>query len=450
MLDRFRDRTLRVDVVHEARRMSHSRVACVINQDIKFSPDALESYRSDAWSPLAYDVMLLAATVEFCDRSQRRGTIEWGRIFHVRLPVHDVQLWNAIEVRTELVSALRILTGDQWMFEFVPTPVQQEAPPQSRLVFPIDRNTIVPFSDGLDSRAVTAVINDERPGDTIPVRVGTKRPKRREVKDVFAYLPFTVQPRDPKHAESSGRSRGFKFAILAGLAAFLVGAKRVIVPESGQGTLGPILARVGQAYPDRRTHPQFTTKMARLFKLIFGRDIAFEHPVLWLTKGRSLARFKAIEPDTRIWETTRSCWQDARTIAVNKVVPQCGSCAACMLRRTSLHAAGYSEGTEAYLCADLTVSTYEDANVRSVSNNQREYAIAGVLHMDHLAELARPGMTSVVIDAEAELLARTTGDSTGSFKRRIHDLLDAHRNEWADFVHAQGANSFLRHWAGAV
>jgi len=453
MLEMPISRTLNVDVVHDTRSVRRSRVACVVGHDIRFLPDALESYRSKEWTPLAYDVMLVAAVVEFCDRSKPRGTIQWERAFHVRLPVHDVNRWTRNEVQTELRIALHILTGDAWSFEFVLTDCPHSAPLQSRFAFPMNSDTIVPYSDGLDSRAVAAVIERERPGDTIPVRVGTKKPKRSELANetgAFAYVPFTVTPLKPKHAESSGRSRGFKFAILSGLAAYLAGAKKIIVPESGQGTLGPILARAGQTHPDRRTHPQFTMKMARLFELLFERGIAFEHPVLWLTKGQSLRRYRSIKPDELIWQTTRSCWQDARTTTVDKVVRQCGICAACMLRRTSLHAAGYAEPEANYVCSDLAASDYAKANARKVTKRQRDYAIAGVLHMDHLADLACPDRGRAAINREASLLARVLDGSVDAYEGRILRLLEAHRDEWFAFVRSYGDQSFLRQWAVAV
>lgn len=453
MLEMSEARTFKVDVVHDVKSVRRSRVACVINREIQFLPDALDTYRSKEWSPLTYDVMLLAAIVEFCDRSKPRGTIQWERAFHVRLPVHDVRRWMRRGVQAELRIALNILTGDAWSFEFVATDVPQSAPLQSSLVFPTESDTVVPYSDGLDSRAVAAVIESERPGRTIPVRVGTKKPKRSELPRkvrAFAHLPFKVTPVDPKHAESSGRSRGFKFAILSGLAAYLTGAKNIIVPESGQGSLGPVLACVRQIHPDRRTHPQFTKKMERLFQLIFERSFSFEHPALWLTKGESLRRYRTVEPYEQIWKTTRSCWQDARTTTVHNVVRQCGICAACMLRRTSLHAAGYKEPADNYVCSNLAANNYENANAGKITKRQRDYAIAGVLHMDHLADLARLDRGRAAINREASLIARSLGGSVCNYERSIQRLLEAHRDEWFAFVRSFGDQSFLRQWAVAV
>ncbi len=51
---------------------------------------------------------------------------------------------------------------------------------------------------------------------------------------------------------------------------YLAGASRVIVPESGQGALGPALVPVGQAYVDYRSHPLFTERMERFLAALLG------------------------------------------------------------------------------------------------------------------------------------------------------------------------------------
>ncbi len=77
-------------------------------------------------------------------------------------------------------------------------------------------------------------------------------------------------PSERRFVESSARSRGFKFAVLSGLAAYLAKANKVFVPESGQGALGPAIVTVGQAYEDFRNHPRFTKKMSAFLKALLG------------------------------------------------------------------------------------------------------------------------------------------------------------------------------------
>ena len=54
----------------------------------------------------------------------------------------------------------------------------------------------------------------------------------------FTTVPYKIAAGDFNFPETSGRSRGFKFALLSGIAAYLANVRRVIVPESGQGALG--------------------------------------------------------------------------------------------------------------------------------------------------------------------------------------------------------------------
>ena len=89
--------------------------------------------------------------------------------------------------------------------------------------------------------------------------------------------------------ETTARSRGFRFALLSGIAAFLCKSHRVVLPESGQGALGPSLAPVGQAYADVRNHPLFTAKMETLVWALFDHEVHYEYPRLWQTKGQTLA-----------------------------------------------------------------------------------------------------------------------------------------------------------------
>ena len=84
-------------------------------------------------------------------------------------------------------------------------------------------------------------------------------------------------------------SRGFKFAMISGLAAYLTGAKRIIVPESGQGALGPPLVSVAHAHRDYRNHPLFAHRMERLLVALLEQPIRYEFPRLWYTKGETLA-----------------------------------------------------------------------------------------------------------------------------------------------------------------
>ena len=444
---------LKVQVAHPNDIVTGDATPCWIGQHITFDADGLQTYQTDGWRPIIYDAMLVAAAVEACDHSRTRAPMDWGRQFTVDVPVHDPNLWNSPRVQDALVRALRMLTGDNWTFRFIETSTPQQGPLQSFLGFAEQVDAVIPFSDGLDSWAVFAMAEKTRNDRTKRVRVGSNkiaRPQLGDAAEPFANVPFKVTRIKSGNGESSGRSRGFKFAMLGGIAAYLVGASRIIVPESGQGALGPVMVNLGQGYFDRRTHPQYTSLMSNFFEALFGVRIEFEHPVLWNTKGESLTAYKSLVTGDDIWKKTRSCWKDARHASLNGVHRQCGVCAACMLRRTSLHAAGYDEDPAMYIWEDLSADDFwagAHAGHTNKSNAQRVYAVAGVLHMDHLAALSVADDRDILIQRQALILANSLGLSFQDSTARIVRLLEAHADEWRSFVQSLSKSSFVRDWA---
>lgn len=445
-----------IDVIYEGEVASDGAVPCVIGKDIKFNIEHLKAYVPSGWDPVIFDVMVVAAAVETCDHSRPRATMDWARDFSVSIPVHEPDRWNNPSVNQSLHRALKLLTGDEWNIRFRKTVETQDGPAQGNFGFPAQAEIVIPFSDGLDSRGVAGLIEHEREDRSIRVRVGSKRiakARSEETTKPFANLPFSVANLKNGNGESSGRSRGFKFAIMSGLAAYLIGAKSVIVPESGQGALGPVLVNTGQTYFDRRTHPQFTYRMSNFLEALFGKRVIFEHPRIWYTKGETLAAFKEIYPDENIWKDTRSCWVSAQHASIPGEHRQCGVCAACMLRRSSLFAAGYSEDNSKYIWENLNAKTFW-GGVHSEYKNRdevrRTYAIAGVLHMDHLAALRLDPNLENIIQRQALQLMPAFDLSFDEITTRIKRLLEAHAEEWTAFIANLSNDSFVQQWVEAA
>ena len=443
--DRDPQRTIEPDVV-----------PCIIDKNVIFEPEGFQSYFTSEWEPIIYDGMLVAAAIEFCDRSKLRSEIDWARKFQLDVPVHDPDLWNSSNVRNSLTRAVGLLTGDDWEFNFRRTTRPCSPPVQGSLALGFDVEAVIPFSDGLDSLAVSMICCSELGNRLVRVRVGLSKPRKLtlgEKPKPFTSIPFRVVHGGKSNPEKSNRSRGFKFAMISGLAAYLVRATKVIIPESGQGALGPVLAPVGQAYQDRRTHPQFSRSMTVFLETLLGQRILFEHPMLWDTKGETLARYRKLHPDDEAWRETRSCWQDARHASVDGERRQCGICAACMLRRVSLHAAGLDEPPESYLWEDLGVSNFWEGTHKDFvhrNNAMHRYAIAGALHMDHLAGLRRASNFDTILSRQALTLSKALGIPFEVARGKIVRLLIKHENEWSSFVSDLPPHSFLRNWANAA
>lgn len=256
---------------------------------------------------------------------------------------------------------------------------------------------------------------------------------------------WTVQP----NAEDSARSRGFKFAAVTAIASQLSNVGRIIVPESSQGALGPVLLPLLNIYPDYRNHPTFFRKMERFTKALLGVDLAYEQPRLWHTKGQTIAAFLA-KPGVLTQQVidTRSCWQQRFNVRVAGKVRHCGVCAACLLRRMSLHAAGVEEPSDKYAIADLQAARFSDALPKHdgfrATNTLYDYGYMGARHLQQLADLA--SVPDAALKAHAFQIAEAIGSSVDDVTGKLREVLLQHSREWIAFEEHQGRNSFLKLW----
>ena len=443
-----------VDVVEAGEAPRPHRIGCEIGRDLYFDTTGLEAYCFANWDARVFDAFVLAAAVQFCDHTKARSSVRWGREIELRIPVHDPAHWGSEAVSEALHAALEILTGDRWQVEFVNRTNPEQAPRQWNLDLPDGSRVIIPFSDGLDSLAVAGLLEREHGQKLIRVRLGSRLldkrlPKKERIP--FAAVPYSVRYGEKRAVESSARSRGFKFALLSGIAAYLSDATEVVVPESGQGALGSVLVPVGQAYGDYRNHPIFTNLMESFLLALFGQKVRYTYPRLWHTKAETLAAFIAEYPNSDSWARTRSCWQGPRQVSVSKKLRQCGICAACMLRRMSVHAVGATEARETYVWEDLSAPCFEEGATEEFGKikpygAQYEYAIAGALHFDHLADLSHSSANRVPLDRQIFRLSRSISLSEQETRQRLERLLTQHGKEWKRFVGSLGAGSFVAKW----
>ena len=333
-------------------------------------------------------------------REESVGGVSWKSV-----PTGEPDFWKEPVVVRGLTETLELLTGDVWIFHFTRTKRQPKVDPQAPLEFGGGSAAVIPFSDGLDSFATALLASARAPNVTL-IRVTTGAKRYKPCKQQYRVsIPFSLRDNHIRLRETSYRSRGFVFGVMAGLAANLLEADRVIVPESGQGSLGPWLNPVGNEAPDVRMHPFFTARNAGFLKNVFGQHIEYQHPHLWKTKGETLRELKDIglEQD---WWTTRSCPR-ARKVYMNGKRVQCGVCASCLLRRQSLLAAGLDEGQDKYFWTNLSAPNMRLAtnpNTRSTVSNDERQAKCGVYDLNALANI--PGTDSGdqrITDAAAEL-----------------------------------------------
>lgn len=417
-----------------------------LGRELVFDPTILDTYTYDGWRLVHHDLLVVCASIEYADRRCARRAAQWSRLFRITVPVQELAAWQQPEVQAHLCDTLRHLTGDNWHFTFVRAQgLAVNGIRQRALPFGNNKQFAIAYSDGLDSRCVSGLFDA---GDVaVRVRLMRHRPRIKEGERPFDLIPFVVKL--PSARESGVRSRGFKFAAITAIAGHLSGVSRIIVPESGQGTLGPVLLPLHNIYADYRNHPTFFRKMERFIKVLLGYAVTYEQPRLWHTKGQTIAAFLTQSTNGHgIVVDTRSCWQQRWNARLDGELRQCGLCAACLLRRMSMHAAGVSEPAEKYFISDLTAACYEDAVPRSnrmrPSHTMVEHGSVGARHLQqlaHMAELPDPRLRLHVFE-----IARATGASQQDTSDNLRALLVQHAAEWRGFVRAQGQHSFIKSW----
>ena len=130
---------------------------------------------------------------------------------------------------------------------------------------------------------------------------------------------------------------------------------------------------------------------------------------------------------------------------------QCGVCAACMLRRMSVHAAGLTECRQSYVWEDLTAARFEDGAAFEFENRKPQgalydYAIAGTLHLDHLADILHSSANQAGLSRQVFLLSRSLGLSEEETRTKLERLLEKHTEEWNGFTDSLGPRSFVTQW----
>jgi hypothetical protein len=123
-----------------------------------------------------------------------------------------------------------------------------------------------------------------------------------------------------------------------------------------------------------------------------------------------------------------------------------------MLRRLSVHAAGLSEPCENYVWENLSATTFAAGAAAAFGPEKitpalREYAIAGALHLDHLAGLPDSAANAGILNRNAFHLSKSLGLAEVDTRTKLDRLLRQHNYEWKNFMLSLGQNSFVADWA---
>jgi hypothetical protein len=120
-----------------------------------------------------------------------------------------------------------------------------------------------------------------------------------------------------------------------------------------------------------------------------------------------------------------------------------------MLRRLSVHAAGLEEPEDTYVWDNLKVDTFEagaSRGLKKIAKVQRHYAIAGTLHLDHLAGLKSSATNSYGLKTSATLLGKALKISFSEAESNLDRMLAQHHKEWRAYMEYLGPASFVQQW----
>jgi hypothetical protein len=433
--------------------------------DFHFVPSVLPAFFFRRPADRIVDLMRIAATVAHADRRiTRRPSVCWGRDFELEIPVSDPDFWSGEPSKT-LARVLRLVSGDTWAFLFRKLADEMQFPTQRELAFPTNGELTTAYSNGLDSFAGARLVasgsvklgdGSQRQRDIVLVTTGRQiNAELKQSLTPFGYgvryvsVPFKIRRFGDgfQLREASFRTRAFVFQTMAALAAAQSEGNTVIVAESGQGSLGPWLTVTGQETPDVRTHPLFTSALADFLKLVLDRQIRFEHPQLWETKGNTLKQLVKGKLESG-WQKTFSCAVQVRHQRNSGRHLHCGLCPNCLLRRQSLWAAGLddSEDEYDYRCTPSGNATPDG----SILKDLRKRIAQGLLPLIELARLRATPLLARTADRKIAAFARILQVDPQVTMRSTNALVEAHGQELSNFIKSRSPNSLVRQLAEAI
>jgi hypothetical protein len=409
--------------------------------------------------------MRIIASVAHADRRiPRRPSVCWGRDFEMDIPVSDPDFWSA-EPGVKLAEMLNFVSGDVWDFSFRKHVGAVHIPQQTELEFPCNGELATAYSNGLDSFAVSRLVasgvvklgeGSQKKRDIVLVTTGKQiNAELRQSLTPFGYsarqvsVPFRILRTGVgfQLREASFRTRAFLFQAMAALAAAQSEGNTVVMAESGQGSLGPWLTVTGQEAPDVRTHPLFTRVLAGFLKLVLEREIQFEHPQLWETKGQTLKRL--VESKLHAgWTKTFSCAVQVRHQRKAGRHLQCGLCPNCLLRRQSLLAAALEEPDDKYDYHCVPAGDHEDNE--SANKTLRRRIAKGLLPLIELARLRAIPLLARTAKRKIESFARDMEVDPIIMMKNTDALVQNHREELSHFIASRHQHSLVRQLGEAL
>lgn len=157
-----------------------------------------------------------------------------------------MDIWHRPDVKRALKAVLDYLTCDSWNFEFIEAKEQIPVNLSKDISGTADLKHLYSLiARGLIREQLLVWKNNS---NSDPICAWQKIILEKEIPSALFYRN-SFQCRQYYSNESSFRSRGFQFAAVTAIAAHMRNLSRIVVPESGQGALGPAMLPLHMLYP---------------------------------------------------------------------------------------------------------------------------------------------------------------------------------------------------------
>lgn len=403
--------------------------------------------------PLLADWIDVALFVYLADRlSPRRKrtsqhyALQWGRSLHLKIPVHNPEVWSRPEIYESLRRLLHFFTEDDWQIEFIQSCKTHRPSESQNSLLPIWRPTpvrVALYSGGLDSFAGTAQQIAELPEHQFVLVSGVTNTRQGEaqrkqirainkaVRHPAIHIPVNYGLRQGiEREERSQRSRGFLFMTLGAVTAINAEASELYIHENGIGAINLPYdgSQVGTSNT-RAVNPIALLRMSKFATDLTGIPFRMENPFQFQTKAE-MCRHPEVRRLSEHIKLTFSC--DGFPIR-QKNQPQCGVCTSCLLRRLSLENAGLSDFDSGYL-HDLSSKEFFNGRQQLdslwVMDWQAQQITAALSSSDPWQALRQefPALIDVVSE-----VCKTTRSQPEEMQAALLRLYSQHVNEWDSF-----------------
>lgn len=377
-------------------------------------------------SPRLVDLLELATYIYTADCGTRRGTAwteddtrePWDRDLRFVMPVRDLEFWTRQDVGDLLVRMLRLLSDDNYSFDF--TQLARDRAKQLYLDLEeqedwpfYDVERVLLFSGGLDSLA-GAVETAESGGKLVlvshrPVSTMSSRQRKlfKMLRDRYPnsviHVPVWVNKDENFGREPSQRTRSFLFSALGTVVAHSLRAGGVRFFENGVVSLNlPVADEVLRARASRTTHPEALQMFSELYRLVTEREFVVDNPYIFKTKTEVVSSIGQRGAADLI-PYTCSCAHTGHFHS--KTQWHCGTCSQCIDRRIATEAAGLADHDPE---TDYVVNAFTGPRKEGYEQNM------AVDYARHAIELHRMGEMQIASRFNRDL-SRATRSST---KRR--------------------------------